>query len=78
MVGSRTKVKVVKNKVAPPSRRRSLTSCMVRESRAWRDCRPRRREKVIEKAGAWFSYKGERLGQVVRTPRLHCATIPSC
>ena len=32
VVGSRTRAKVVKNKVAPPSGRRSLTSCMARAS----------------------------------------------
>ena len=35
MVGNRTKVKVVKNKVAPPSGRPSLTLCTARASPVW-------------------------------------------
>jgi recombination protein RecA len=64
MVGNRTKVKVVKNKVAPPfrevefdimygegiSREGDLLDLAVTNN-------------VVEKSGAWFSYKGERLGQ---------------
>ena len=63
-VGNRTRVKVVKNKVAPPfhecefdivygegiSREGDLVDLGVAH-------------KIVEKSGAWFSYKGERLGQ---------------
>ncbi len=63
-VGNRTRVKVVKNKVAPPfrecefdimygegiSREGDLVDLGVANN-------------VIDKSGAWFSYKGERLGQ---------------
>lgn len=63
-VGNRTRVKVVKNKVAPPfrecefdimygegiSREGDLVDLGVGNN-------------VIDKSGAWFSYKGERLGQ---------------
>ena len=38
IIGNRTRAKVVKNKVAPPSGRRSLTSCMARASAAWARC----------------------------------------
>ena len=64
IVGSRVKVKVVKNKVAPPfkeaefdiiygegiSRIGSLLDLGVEY-------------KVVEKSGSWFSYAGERIGQ---------------
>jgi recombination protein RecA len=64
VIGNRTKVKVVKNKVAPPfreaefdiiygegiSREGDLIDLGVAHN-------------VVEKSGSWFSYKGERIGQ---------------
>src|ERR1700752_4267970 len=64
VTGSRTKVKVVKNKVAPPfreaefdiiygegiSREGDLIDLGVAQN-------------LIEKSGSWYSYKGERIGQ---------------
>ena len=64
MVGNRTRVKIVKNKVAPPfrecefdimygegiSREGDLLDLAVNNN-------------IVEKSGAWFSYEGERLGQ---------------
>src|SRR5881398_3101298 len=64
VVGNRTRVKVVKNKVAPPfheaefdimygegiSREGDLLDLAVNNN-------------VVEKSGAWFSFKGERIGQ---------------
>jgi recombination protein RecA len=64
VTGNRTKIKVVKNKVAPPfreaefdiiygegvSREGDLLDLGVSNN-------------VVEKSGSWFSYKGERIGQ---------------
>src|ERR671919_680134 len=64
VVGNRTKVKVVKNKVAPPFRECEF-DIMYGEgiSREGDAIGLGVANKVVEKSGAWFSYKGERLGQ---------------
>lgn len=64
ILGNRTRVKIVKNKVAPPfkqaefdimygkgiSREGDVLDCAVAE-------------KIIEKAGSWYSFDGDRIGQ---------------
>jgi recombination protein RecA len=64
VVGNRTKVKVVKNKVAPPFRECEF-DIMYGEgiSREGDLLDLAVANRVVEKSGAWFSYKGERLGQ---------------
>src|SRR5437773_6492179 len=64
MVGGRTRVKVVKNKVAPPFREAEF-DIMYGEgiSREGDLIDQGAERKVIEKSGAWFAYGGERLGQ---------------
>ena len=64
MVGNRTRVKVVKNKVAPPFRECEF-DIMYGEgiSREGDLLDLAANHDVVEKSGAWFSYKGERLGQ---------------
>ncbi len=64
MVGSRTRVKVVKNKVAPPFKQADF-DIMYGEgiSREGSIIDIGTDMNIIEKSGAWYSYKGERLGQ---------------
>ncbi len=64
VVGSRTKVKVVKNKVAPPFKEAEF-DIMYGEgiSKLGELIDIGVENKIVDKAGAWFSYKGERLGQ---------------
>src|SRR5947209_3295407 len=63
-VGNRTKVKIVKNKVAPPFRECEF-DIMYGEgiSREGDVLDLAVANRVVEKSGAWFSYGGERLGQ---------------
>lgn len=64
VVGNRTRVKVVKNKVAPPFRECEF-DIMYGEgiSREGDLIDLATNNNVVEKSGSWFSYKGERLGQ---------------
>ncbi|MGI6752477.1 MAG: recombinase RecA [Anaerovoracaceae bacterium] len=64
IIGNKTRVKIVKNKVAPPfkqaefdimygrgiSREGDVLDCAVES-------------KLVDKAGAWYSFKGDRIGQ---------------
>jgi recombination protein RecA len=64
VVGNRTKVKVAKNKVAPPFRECEF-DIMYGEgiSREGDLLDLAVANRAVEKSGAWFSYKGDRLGQ---------------
>jgi recombination protein RecA len=64
VIGSRTKVKVVKNKVAPPFKSVEF-DIMYGEgiSKIGDIIDVASEEGVIEKAGAWYSYEGTKIGQ---------------
>jgi recombination protein RecA len=64
VVGNRTRVKIVKNKMAPPFREAEF-DIMYGEgvSREGDLIDIAVEHKIIEKSGAWFAYSGERLGQ---------------
>jgi recombination protein RecA len=64
MVGGRTRVKIVKNKVAPPFREAEF-DVMYGEgiSREGDLIDQGVERKIVDKSGTWFSYGGERLGQ---------------
>ena len=77
VLGNRTKAKIVKNKVAPPfkqaefdimygkgiSRSGDILDCAVDGG-------------LIEKAGSWYSYKGDRIGQGRENVKSYLETNP--
>lgn len=63
-IGSRTRVKVVKNKLAPPFRESEFDIIYNQGISYEGDLLDLAVEhKLIDKSGSWFSYQGERLGQ---------------
>jgi recombination protein RecA len=64
VVGNRTRVKVVKNKMAPPFKEAEFDITYGEGISQAGDLLDTGVETgVIEKSGAWYSYKGERIGQ---------------
>jgi recombination protein RecA len=62
-VGNRTRVKVAKNKLAPPFGTCEFDIFGKGISRSGDIVDLASEAKIIDKAGAWFSYEGERIGQ---------------
>lgn len=64
MIGNKTRIKVVKNKVAPPFKQ-AMVDIMYGEgiSKEGEILDIASELDIVEKSGAWYSYKGDRLGQ---------------
>jgi recombination protein RecA len=64
VIGNETRVKIVKNKVAPPFRE-ALFDILYGEgiSREGEIIELGVQHKLVEKSGAWYAYKGEKIGQ---------------
>ncbi|QRN55919.1 recombinase RecA [Dyella caseinilytica] len=64
VIGSETRVKVVKNKVAPPFRQAEFEILYGEgTSREGEIIELGVSQSLIDKSGAWYSYKGDRIGQ---------------
>jgi len=64
MLGNRTRVKIVKNKVAPPFKKAEFDIMYgkgISLSGDVLDCAVER--DIVKKSGSWFSYNGDRIGQ---------------
>ncbi|MCK9368061.1 MAG: recombinase RecA [Metallibacterium scheffleri] len=77
VIGSETRVKVVKNKVAPPFRQAEFEILYGEGiSRAGEIIEMGVTANLIDKSGAWYSYKGERIGQGKDNARLYLKEHP--
>ena len=77
VIGNRTRVKVVKNKVAPPFREVEFDILYGHGISREGDVLDLASENnIIEKSGAWFSYAGERIGQGRENSRDFLRTHP--
>jgi len=64
VIGNETRVKVVKNKVAPPFKEANFDILYGEGiSREGEVVELGVQHKLVEKSGAWYSYKGEKIGQ---------------
>jgi recombination protein RecA len=64
VTGNETRVKVVKNKVSPPFKQAEFQIIYNKGiNRTGELVDMAADKKIIEKAGAWYSYEGEKIGQ---------------
>jgi recombination protein RecA len=78
VIGSRTKVKVVKNKVAPPFKEVEFDILYGEGISREGDILDLAVEKgVVDKSGAWFSYGKERIGQGRENSRIYLKEHPA-
>ncbi len=77
VVGNRTRVKVVKNKLAPPFREVEFDILYGHGISHTGDVIDLATEaNIVEKSGAWFSYQGERIGQGRENARTYLEQHP--
>ena len=77
IIGNETRVKVVKNKVAPPFKQANF-DIMYNEgiSRQSELIELGVQNNIVEKTGAWYSYEGDRLGQGKENVRIYLKENP--
>ena len=78
MLGNRTRAKVVKNKVAPPFKQAEfdiMYGTGISKEGDIMDCAIA--EGLIDKAGSWYSYNGDRIGQGRENVKLFLANNPA-
>ena len=77
VIGNRTRVKVVKNKIAPPFREAEF-DIMYNEgiSKSGDILDQAVLRNIVEKSGAWFSYDGQKIGQGREAAKLYLQGDP--
>ena len=64
MVGNRVRIKIVKNKIAPPFKEAEFDIMFGKGiSREGDILDLAARESIVEKSGAWYAYQGSKIGQ---------------
>ncbi len=77
VIGNRTRIKVVKNKIAPPFKEAEFDIMFGKGISKEGDLLDLAVNiNVINKAGAWFAYKGERIGQGRENAKTYLAEHP--
>ena len=78
VVGNKVRVKVVKNKVAPPFRKAEMDIMFGKGISAVGSLlEAALQTNIVEKAGSWYSYGKERIGQGVENARLFLESNPA-
>ena len=76
-IGNRTKIKVVKNKVAPPFKTVEVDIIYGEGISKWGSLLDMAVERdIIHKSGAWFSYEDQRIGQGRENARIYLRDNP--
>jgi recombination protein RecA len=78
ILGNETRVKVVKNKVAPPFRQANFDILYgegISQESEWLELG--QKIGLIEKAGAWYSYKGKKIAQGKENARVYLKEQPT-
>lgn len=77
IIGSRTRVKVAKNKIAPPFRQAEFDIMFGKGISKEGDILDIAAERgIVQKSGAWYSYNGEHIGQGRETAKAYLAQNP--
>lgn len=78
MIGNRVRVKVVKNKVAPPFREAEFDIMFGKGiSREGDILDLAAKENIVDKSGAWYAYNGEKIGQGRENAKIFLANNPA-
>ncbi len=77
VIGNRTRIKVVKNKIAPPFREAEFDIMFGKGiSREGDVLDLASNVNVVNKSGAWYAYQGEKIGQGRENAKLYLSTHP--